>query len=225
MRSKREITGFEEGTHQLRSHADTLCRLPEMDLELADMVGCLVGQLDLLQVPPDPLVGVEFRCVRREKFQTQAVPVGMHEMPDRRGLVRLDVVPEHDDTTAHVAQQVPQEHEHLGGSDRATADQHVQLASGADAGDRRELGPGVPVRHDRGLPDGRPGADPGGNQAETGLIGKDQCGLLPADFFLIRGHSWCRQRWTSRSSRSRARLVGLWYDQPHCRRSFGKWCT
>lgn len=145
----------------------------------------------------------------------------MHELPDRGRLVGGHVVPDQDDPAAHVPEQMPDEHEHLRGGDGAAANQDVQLPLRTDAGDGGELGPGIAVDDDGGLSPGGPGPNPRRNQAESALVGEDQRGLLPLGFFLIRGHSWRSQRWTSRSSRSVARPVGLWYDHPHCRKSFG----
>lgn len=221
MRSKREGTGFKEGTHELLPHSDTLDRLSEADFEFAHMIRREVGQLHLLEISPDPLVGIELGSVGRKILQAEALPVITHELPDGGGLVGSDVVPHQDDPAAHVAQQMPEEHEHLRGGDTSAAYQDVQLALRADARDGGELGPAGAVDDHRGLSPGSPGADACGDQAEAAFIREDQRGFLPADFFLTRGHSFWSQSWTFRSSRSRARPLGLWYDHPHCRRSLG----
>ena len=213
--------GFEEGTHECRSQADALDRPTKGHFQLAEMERGEVGEFDLLEIAPDPLVGVEFGGVRGEILQREPTAVVVDEPPDRGGLVGVDVVPDEDDPAAHVPEQMPEEHEHLRGGNRAAADQDIKLPLRADARDGRELGPGIAVDDDGGLSPGGPGPNARRNQAEAGLVGEDQRGLLPLGFFLIRGHSWRSQRWTSRSSRSVARPVGLWYDHPHCRKSFG----
>ena len=149
----------------------------------------------------------------------------MSEALDGDGLVRLDVIPDQHDPPPDVAQQVPQKDEDLRGGDGPPAHEDVQLAPVANPGDRGELRPAITVSDDRRLSDGRPSPDARRNEAETTLVCEDERGVQPAGFFLIRGQSCRSQRRTRAASFSMARPVGLWYDQPHCRRSFGTWLT
>lgn len=206
--SKREIAGFEEGTHERRSQADALDRLTKGHFQLAEMARGEVGEFDLLEIAPNPLVGVELGGVWGEILQREPAVVVVDEPLDRDGPVGIDVVPDEDDPTADMTEQVLEEYEHLRGGNRAPADQDVELPLRADPRDGRELGPGIAVGDDRGLSPGGPGPNARRNQAEAGLVGEDQRSLLPLGFFLIRGHSWRSQRWTSSSSRSVARAVG-----------------
>jgi len=218
---KRESTGFKEGPHECRPHPDPLGGLPKSDFQLAQVAGREVGQLYLLQIPPHPFVRIEFGGVGRKVLQAEASSLIVHEASDRGGLVGLHIVPDKDDSTGHMPEQMPQKHEHLRSGDGAAANQEVQLPLGTDTRDGGKLRPTVPVGHHWGLPFGRPSSDTGRDQAEAGLVREDQRGFLLLGFFLMRGHSCWSQRWTSRSSRSEARLVGRWYDHPHCRRSLG----
>lgn len=212
---------MEEGTHELWPHPDALYRLAERNFQFAEMTRGIVGQFHLFEVAPDPFVRVEFGGIGGKVLHREPLAAVLNAASDGSGLVGLDVVPDEDNPTAYMAEQVPEEHQHLWGGDRSAANQNVELPIGADTGDSGELGPTGAVGEDGGLSCRGPGANTGGNQAEAGLVGEDQRGFLPSGFFLTRGHSCRSQRWTSRSSRSMARPVGLWYDHPHCRKSFG----
>ena len=175
----------------------------------------------MFEITPHPLVGVELGGVRGQVLEREPAGVVQSESLDRGGLVRFDVVPDQDDLPPHVTKQVLEEDENLLGGDGSATHKDVELPLVADPGDRGELRPAIAVSHHGRLPDGRPGPDAGRNETETTLVGEDKRGLQRAGFFLIRRQSCRIQRRTSTSSRSMARPVGLWYDQPHCRRSFG----
>jgi hypothetical protein len=225
MRSKRESTCVEEGTHEAWPHADALDRLPQGGLQLPEVVRSEVGELDALEIAPDPFVGVEFGGVGWEVLEDQSMMVLADEPFDRHRLVRVDVVPDQDDAAPDVAEQMTKEDEDLRGGDGPGADQDVELPLPADAGDGGELRPAEAVPQDRSPSHRGPGANPGGDEAEAALVSEDERGFQPAGFFLIRGQSCRIQRRTVSSLRSNARPVGLWHDQPHCRSSFGTWLT
>ena len=216
---------MEKGPHETWPHPDPLHRATQRDFQFAEVQGREVGELDLFEIPPYPLIGVEFGGVRGQILEREPAGVVLSELLDGDGLVLVDVVPDQNDPPVHVTQQVPQKDQDLFGCDGSPAHQDIQLAPVADSGDRGELRPAVAVSHNRRLSYGRPGSDASRDETETTLVGEDQRRLQPAGFFLIRGQSCRSHRRTSTSSRSMARPVGLWYDQPHCRRSFGTWLT
>ena len=67
---------------------------------------------------------------------------------------------------------------------------------------------------DGGLPARGPGAPEQGSHQKAAFVNEDQVGVQLAGFFLRRGHSPLTHLWMARSSRSRARLSGLWGLQP-----------
>ena len=164
----------------------------------------------MFQVTPQPFVGVELRRVGREELEREPPVVVCDKASHRDGLVGPDVVPDYDDPSVHMAQEVSQEYQDLLGGDRSGTDQDVQLPLVADAGDRRELRPAIAVADNGRLSTWSPGPDSGRDQAETALVGEDQRGFLLAGFFLMRGQSFWIQRSTAASSRSIARPVGRW---------------
>lgn len=60
----------------------------------------------------------------------------------------------------------------------------------------------------------RPGAAYQRRHQEARFINKDQRGVQPLGFFLIRGQSTASHRWRAFSSRSIARLWGFWGVKP-----------
>ena len=203
------------------AHADSLGGSAEGDLQFLEVQRCVIGELDMLQVTPHPFVRIQLRRVGRQILDRQPTAVVMHEALDRDRFVRVHVVPDEDDPSPDMAQQMTEKHEYLLGSDAPGPDQDVELPCRAHTGDRRELRPSIAVRQDRCLSSGSPSADSSRDQAEAALVREDQCCFLAAGFFLMRGQSSRIHRRTSASSRSRARPVGRWQDQPHCRRSLG----
>ena len=176
--------------------------------KLGNSVGAEVGHGVAFHPRPDVLHGVELGGVGWQELEREPTASAVDQALDGNGLVRSDVVPDHDDPATDVAKQVPEKYENLRSSDRPRTHQDVQLALRADARDRRELRPAIAVSDDRRLPLRRPGPDARGDQAEAALISEDQRGFQSAGFFLMRRQSSRTQRCTSASFRSMARPVG-----------------
>lgn len=164
----------------------------------------------MFQVTPQPFVRVELRRVGWEELERESPVVVFDKASHCEGLVGVDVVPDYDDPSAHMTQEMSEEYQDLLGGDRSGTHQDVQLPLIADARDRRELRPTIAVADNGRLSSWSPGPDSGRDQTETALVGKDQRGFLSAGFFLIRGQSFWIQRCTTASSRSIARPVGRW---------------
>lgn len=79
----------------------------QMQPERIDAVRATVGQR-VLCLGPDALVGVEFRSIGRKGFETQA-GVLTKKGADRLTFVDSAVVPDDDDVSAQVAQEMTQE--------------------------------------------------------------------------------------------------------------------
>ena len=177
----------------------------------------LSGQRVLFHPRPQPFVGVQFWGVGGQTIDAQ--PVGV--LAQRRlGLFRtvgVQAVPEQKDPARDAAQQVVEEADEFGTADRASYQAKIGVRVGCDGRNGRELGPVKTVKENRRLPPRRPGLARRGQQRETTLVEKDQCGLQPLGVFFICGQVCWTQRWMAASSRSRARRAGFCQLQP-------KWC-
>jgi hypothetical protein len=164
----------------------------------------------VFQVTPQPFIGVEFRRVRWEKLEGDPLVILFDKPSHCDGPVGVDVVPNQDDSSAHMTQEMSKEDQDLLCRDRPGSHQDVEPSFVADPRDRRELRPAIAVADHGCLSSWGPSPDSGRDQTETGLVGENQRGFLLAGFFLIRGQSFLIQRSTAASSRSIARPVGRW---------------
>lgn len=82
----------------------------ELVAEFAERVTADIGQFPVLQMLPEPLVGIELRRVGGQGLQAQALrrPLGQ-EVLDDLSAVDGRAVPDHQQLTRQVAQQVPKE--------------------------------------------------------------------------------------------------------------------
>jgi hypothetical protein len=69
-----------------------------------------------LELGPHELIGVEFRCITREALHVEAW-VGGTELPNRTGLVNRGAIPQQDNGTSEVSEQVLEEPAHGQGRD------------------------------------------------------------------------------------------------------------
>ena len=180
-------------------------------------VGPRVGQ-GMLQGCPDSLVGIEFRCVRREQFQVQAGEAGA-QAPQGSALVDLRIVEQGEDMTAEMAQQVADKGAHLVAADVGLVELAIEPEV-APAGADRDAGNGgdavvaVPVAKNGGLSPRAPGLADGRDQHEPRLVDEDDVGRQPRGVFFTRGQAVRFHSSMRRSSRSTARRSGFWWLQP-----------
>lgn len=206
---------MKERSDKLWSHTNSHDCEPEVALQLREVPGSKVCEFHPLEVTPEPFVWVEFGSIRREVLDKESTAMLPEEIANESGAMGVEVIPDENDGAADVPQEVAQEDKHLGRGDNAGSDEDKEPGVGAYPRNGGELRPGIPMHEDGGLAARRPGAYPGRHQPERRFIGKDQRGAELLDFFLIRGHSTVTQRRMAPSSRSKARLMGRWHDQPH----------
>ena len=125
-----------------------------------------------------------------------------------------EIVPEHDDVSTEMAQQVTEE-----GADPGLADiverelvvqpQALAARTDRDPGDHRDPIVPVAMMDDRSAAPWGPRATDTGDQEEARFVGKDEMGAQPPGVFLTRGHSFFFQCSILASSRSQARRAGL----------------
>ena len=97
------------------------------------------------------------------------------------------------------------------------------LRRDADSRDDGEAIMPVAVTNNRRLTARCPGFAEGRNQKEARLVGEDDVGTQPRSVFFTLGQSFCFQRFTRSSSRSRARRSGFWWLQPSSRMRRPMW--
>ncbi len=129
------------------------------------------------------------------------------------------VVPEDDDRSAQVTQELPEKLAHLSLADARLVQtvvepQPVAARTHGDGRDHREAIVSLPEPQQWGMPAGRPGLADAGDQKEAGFVDEDEVGAQPRGVFFTRGHVR-RFHWAMRtSSRCRARDSGFWWLHP-----------
>jgi len=178
-----------------------------------DVIGAAVGETPF-GVGPDGFVGVELRGVARKAFEMQPRKPAT-DFPNPFSFVNAGVVPNHDDVSAEVAQQVPEELADLVVPDVLGVALKVQadaLTPGSQ-GDARDHGDAimpVAMMNDGRLAAGSPGLSYRRDQEEARLVDEDDVGTQPRSVFSTLGQVRRFQRSMASSSRSSARRSGFW---------------
>ena len=180
-------------------------------IKLFKIAGNEVGQRAVFEVIPELLDRIESGSVRRQILDGQPREVGQ-ELPDRRAFVHGAVVPDQDDATAEMAEQVADERGHVGRSEVSVGcslEVEARLAGHwrqGEAGDDRDFA--AMARRDwqrRCLPPGREGATNQRVEQQPRLINQYDVSLIGAPFFRIRGQSLRTQA----SMRAWSRSLGI----------------
>lgn len=173
----------------------------------------------MFEIGPDIFDGIELRGVGREVDQ---VCGARHEaLPDRLALVRLEAVPDEDDGGTQLALQLFEELECAFAVDVGirieTEVERETIAGRRDThgSDRRYL----PVctgalTQQRRTARRAPGAANQGGQQQARFVDEDDAGSQARSVFFTRGQSCLIQAWIRSSSRSSARRVGFWGENP-----------
>src|SRR5215213_3932129 len=84
-------------------------------MQFREIITAQVAQLDLLEIAPNPFVGVQLRRIGRELLQTDPRrATGGEKVADRLGPVDRRPVPDHQQLPRNIAQEVPEEAHHSG---------------------------------------------------------------------------------------------------------------
>ena len=197
----------------VRRSLDVSKRAAKATTQYDDVVGTTVGEPPF-GVGPDRLVGVELRGIGRQVFEMQPGEP-MADFSNPFSFVNARVVPDEEDVTAKMAQQVPEKLTDFVVSDVLRVAPEVQ----ADAlpprsdGDARNHGDAimpVAMMNDGGLAARSPGLSHRGNQEEARLVDEDDVGTQPRSVFFTRGQFVRFQRSMTSSFRSSARRSGFW---------------
>ncbi len=191
---------------------DVSKRAAKLTTHHGEIVGPTVGQTPF-GVSPDGFVGVELRGVRRKVFEMQSRESAA-DFPNRFSFVNAGVVPDDEDVTAKMAQQVPEEFAHLVVPDvlRVALEVQADAPTPGRNGEARDHGDTimpVAMMNEGGLTARSPGLSHRGDQEEARLVDEDDVGTQPRSVFFTRSQSLRFQRSIFSSSRSRARRSGF----------------
>ncbi len=191
---------------------DVSKRAAKMTTHHGEVVGPTVGQTPF-SVGPDGFVGVELWGVRRKEFEMQSRKSAT-DFPNRFSFVNAGVVPDDEDVTPKVAQQVPEEFADLVVSDVLRVAKEIQAdaltpGSNREARDHRDAIMPVAMMQEGSLTARSPGLSHRGDQEEARLVDEDDVGTQPRSVFFTRSQSLRFQRSIFSSSRSRARRSGF----------------
>ena len=192
---------------------DVSKRAAKVTTHHGEVVGATVGETPF-GVGPDGFVGVELRGVGRKTFEMQPREPAA-DLPNPFSFVNAGVVPDHDDGTAEMAQQVAEEFADLAVADvvRMALEVQTDVLTPGRHGDARDHGDAimpVAMMNEGRLPARRPGLSHRGNQEETRLVDEDDVGTQPRSVFFTRGQFLRFQRSMTSSFRSSARRSGFW---------------
>jgi hypothetical protein len=194
--------------------------------QFAQGVGPAVGH-GILGLRPYPLIGIEFRGIRREIFQVQAL-IFSEEFPDHHSLVGRAIVPDNNNRAAQMPQKIAEEAANLFLGDVFPAEVEIKSQSfpmGADgnAGDDRKAIMELMVMMNGGSSPGRPSLAQGRDQEKARLVNEHEVGAQLFGVFFIRGHCSRFHFSMAASSLSRARFWGFCQLKPRDFRSRPIW--
>lgn len=153
-------------------------------MQLGEIIATDVAELDLLEIAPNPFIGVQLRRIGWELLQMDPRrTTGGQKVPDRLGPVDGRPIPEHQELPGDVPQQVAQEAHHIGAVERLPAHLQQQLSRGCEPTDHGEVIPGQKRPQDGRLPPWGPRPDDGREQIERGFIHPDQRARLTLRLF------------------------------------------
>ena len=181
--------------------------------ELVNIIGATIGERVLYGMPCG-LDWVELRSISGEPLEVQPRILAAEVSQTLRVMDR-GAVPNDDDVSAQVAQQVPEEILNLRLRDVLRVQAEIQsepasLRADRQSADHRDAIAAVVMMENRSLPHLGPGAPHRGNHHEAGFIGKDDVGAQPRGGFFTRGQSFRLHSPIRASFRSSARRSGFW---------------
>ena len=181
--------------------------------------GRIIGELIGLEVGPEVLDGIEFRCLGWEVFQKSRA--GRYAPGGQFAQVCLEAIPDQHDGRAQLTLQVLQEFQYTSAVDvgiRMQAEvQRDAITLGRDAHGRD--GRDLAMRAGALAQDGRvsaqaPGAAHQRGHHQTRFVDKDQRSAQAGSVFFTRGQSCSIHAWIRTSSRSTVRRVGFCGKNP-----------
>ncbi len=167
----------------------------------------------VVHVVPDELVGIEVWGVSGKPLDLEPGMV-VEEGLDLGALVNGSPIPQQEDGTGDVAQQMLEESQHFMGGQVFLVELNVQSRPAPtrrhrERGDGRDLIPLVVMAQDGSPPDRGPSLPQIGDEEEAALVEEGEMGAQPPSLFFRAGHLCRFQRSIFSSSRSTARRSGF----------------
>lgn len=202
--------------------ADCFHRLEDGEHQLGQIVGPTVREFLLGQFP-DAFVGVEFWRIGRKPLEMKP-PGSSTELADEPAAVRIATVPQHEEVTTDLAQQLSQEVPDLLLSNVLREELKVKIQSLAPGGHRDPRDDGdaiasIEVINGGCLTDRSPSRSDRGRQLEARLVDEDDVGAQPPGVLFTLGQSSRMKRRISAWLRSSAFFCGFWWLHPKACRS------
>ena len=167
----------------------------------------------MLQMSPNKFDGIELGCIGRQELNLDSSIGFFHEIPDQSTAMTAEPVPNHQNIARDMAHQMSKEFHNLRTSNSSRKQPEVKRPPG----DARDCRKGLPVEMELKhwcLSARRPGAAAMRSFAQTAFVYKYNGLPLQLGFFLSLGHRLFFHRRIASSSRSIARVVGLWQLHP-----------
>ena len=163
--------------------AEPLGRELEFEVQFGQVAAAQVAKFDMLEIVPNPFIGVEFGCVARQLLQLEAGGGTLGEKVfDGLSAVDRGAIPDYEQRPREMAEQVAQEADHLRAAERLLPDLHEQPSVHRQATDHRELVVSHERVQDRRFAPGGVGADHSGERIKGGLVYPDDGTLLALGF-------------------------------------------
>lgn len=154
--------------------AEAFHSIAEFGVQVVEIAAAEVPQLDLLQVSPDALVGVEIGRVTGEllEMESPARACGEEVFDDPRPMDRI-AVPDDAELSLDDAEEMPKEPHDVLGPEGMVLDVEEELPLERDRADRREVIARQVLSEDRRLACGREGSDDAREGIEPGFVGEE----------------------------------------------------
>jgi hypothetical protein len=188
--------------------------------EMGEGLAADVAQLDMLEIGPDPLIGIEVWGVAGELLQADALGTALsQEVLDRLATVDRCAVPDDQEFARDVVEQVLEEADDVRALIRLLLHEHQQPTGWGDATDDRQVISTQGQSEDGCLATWGVGPDGTGEQIEARLVDPDDGSPLLVSPLFRAGQRSVRQVSIATSLRWLARVMGFCTLQPAARRS------
>lgn len=188
------------------------------DVQLAEVVGTVIGQGVALELSPKVFHRVHVWRVRRQERNLNVTVQTVQILAYQSTVVCLQAIPEHQQRLPQMGLVRLDEMDDLLFLEAALV-QPEQIAGGCQPSDNRHMVPVEMKLENGGLSIGSPGPNSGGAFADTRLVDKDDQLTFPLSFFLREGQVRRFHERTASSWRSMARLSSLKAELPRIRQT------
>jgi hypothetical protein len=170
--------------------------------QMTDRQAAHIPEFDALQVCPEALAGVQFRGIGGEALHLEPWRgVIGQELLEEVAAVDRRAIPNDHQRARHLAEQMLQERDDIGGIDGLVLAVAIQLALRRDRTDGREVITRPPLSENWRVAYRRLGADDAGQRIEPGFIDEEDGLPLGLGPLLSAGQVSSRQRVMAASSR------------------------